>query len=89
MHGVGTIVYPDGAVYEGQFRGGQCHGAGRHVFGRGGAASSGWRGWVREGDAYDGGWRRNMRHGTGVWTWGRNGRQERLETRDNRITSWG
>ena len=57
--GLGSLTYPDGGKYEGEFKDSKEHGQGTYTFGKG----------KWEGDKYVGEFKDGMYHGQGTYTW--------------------
>jgi len=54
-HGRGSLTYPDGSKYTGQWKNGKRHGQGTLIF--------------ADGDKFVGRWENNLRNGQGTYTW--------------------
>ena len=76
--GDGTMVYADGDVYTGQWRGGLFDGQGTHTFTGGDKYVGGYRAGLRHGkgtmfyasgDRYEGGFKEDLRSGLGTYTY--------------------
>ena len=57
--GLGSLTYPDGGKYEGEFKDSKEHGQGTYTFGKG----------KWEGDKYVGEFKDGMYRGQGTYTW--------------------
>lgn len=80
-HGVGTMVYEDGKVYEGYWENGKRSGHGRLVHANGSTYIGEWNNDLTNGNGvfenlegykYEGQWHNDTLHGTGVETWAEN-----------------
>ena len=74
-HGNGTMTYPDGNVYEGEWKNGQRTGKGIMKYPSGDVYEGGWKNGKRSGkgvmkyssgDVYDGSWKNDERSGKGI-----------------------
>ena len=77
-HGIGTMVYNDGSMYEGEWENGSRHGQGTLTWDNGDIYEGQWENNVRQGqgtmtwdngDVYEGQWEKNVRQGQGTITW--------------------
>ena len=75
LHGKGVMTYPDGRLYEGDFKNNQRNGFGVMIYQDGGKYS--------EGSRYEGGWRDDKRHGKGVMIYPNDSRRLIGEFRDD------
>ena len=74
-HGKGVWSFPDGAIFEGEFRNDMKNGKGKYVYVDGDVYEGDWKDNMKngvgrytffDGDAYEGGWKDGLYHGKGV-----------------------
>ena len=95
-NGQGTLIYPDGSKYEGQWKDGRRDGQGALSFPDGGSFIGQWKGGLFNGQGtmiyrygrYEGQWKDGMKNGQGVMTYLDGGKYEG-EWKDDKISGQG